>query len=427
MNSPRPWAPAVAALVVLGHACLPAAPPFPEHLYSLDAETTVDVDAGEVSDTADTPVPGPDVAPEVSAPACALLRDGACLTVTHLALGTDHACAALSDATVRCWGADDHLQLGPAGGVALGERTIVDLDAGDGFTCVVTVAPPPGRFDDEPREVRCWGRGDEGQLGPDVDADTRDPVLVPLDPGDDPNKIALGGATACAGMITGEERCWGRVLGPAGGQSGPSEIPGDGPKTPSSLSLGDAHACGNLGQLSCWGANDRGQLGAGAGEGSATPLQVDSSIHFSKSLAAGGAHTCVITPDSQVLCWGAGDRGQLGTSDLQDAATPTAPELSLDVPNGVLGAATAGRAHTCLSLRPSEWVCFGDNTAGQLGDPDLGERAWKPNDLLPTAYLHLAAGGDSTCGVREADEQLECWGELGTAGSVPAVVDLGAH
>jgi alpha-tubulin suppressor-like RCC1 family protein len=103
--------------------------------------------------------------------------------VAQLVLGLQHACARMSDGTVRCWGSDRNGMLGTGlategaircqwmehtGGTteylfratpapALGLRDVVQLALGSGHTCALTRA---GR-------VYCWGENYQGQLGDD--------------------------------------------------------------------------------------------------------------------------------------------------------------------------------------------------------------------------------------------------------------------
>lgn len=426
----------VAGLAAGLTACLPAVPPFPEHLYTQEGADP-DPD-GEVADTrtgsdaAATDADGADaVDSEVTgppAPSCAFVsHDGTCVVVDKLALGTDHGCAALSDDTIRCWGDDARHQLGPEGGVALGDGTVLSLTAGDGFTCAVVEWPSTGRFEPITHEVLCWGGGDLGQLGRGSEDDRDEPLAVPIDTEGTPNLVVAGGATACVNFVSTPSLCWGRLPGPDGGVTGPV-VPGDGGGTwLHDFAVGDAHACGSAGGVKCWGANDRGQLGAGPGGASASLVDVADPMDSPWSLAAGAHHTCAVLDKAELRCWGAGDRGQLGTAALEDADTPVEPKLGLDaVPNGALSQVVAGRAHTCIDPLPNRFICFGDNTAGQLGYPDAGERLWKPADFLVTEYGLLAAGGDSTCGVRITDKRLECWGSLGGSGALAVEVELGS-
>src|SRR5204863_195737 len=90
-----------------------------------------------------------------------------------IAAGASHTCALLGDGSVRCWGRNQAGQLGHgdtsnvgdgAGDPSVAIAPPVDLGAGrrakaiaagGGHTCAL--------LDDG--SVRCWGRGDSGQLG----------------------------------------------------------------------------------------------------------------------------------------------------------------------------------------------------------------------------------------------------------------------
>ena len=86
----------------------------------------------------------------------------------QLGLGVYHSCARLNDGTARCWGNNDHGQLGdgtttrrltPAVVVAptgTGELSgIVDIHAGYDYSCALLGSD----------EVYCWGWNAQGQLG----------------------------------------------------------------------------------------------------------------------------------------------------------------------------------------------------------------------------------------------------------------------
>src|SRR5947207_1491396 len=47
------------------------------------------------------------------------------------------------------------------------------------------------------------------------------------------------------------------------------------------------------------------------------PASADVSLSFT-GVAAGGAHSCALTDTHYVFCWGANDRGQLGTGNFDD-------------------------------------------------------------------------------------------------------------
>ncbi len=77
--------------------------------------------------------------------------------------------------------------------------------------------------------------------------------------------VALGGDFACALLDNESVRCWGEgglgQLGDGSATSANVAVRVDGPAL-TTLTCGAAHACGvdRLGDVWCWGSNDRGQL-----------------------------------------------------------------------------------------------------------------------------------------------------------------------
>ena len=138
-----------------------------------------------------------------------------------------------------------------------------------------------------------------------------------------------------------------------------------------SLSTSDSHTCATAGGIMyCWGDNAYRQLGnADAGEYSSGRLEVVG-LRQAAFAAAGGTFSCVLRMEGDVVCWGANDRGQLGDGTGIASETP--------VTVGLPGAAffvTAGAAHACAILAANgEVYCWGANVEGQLGDGSTVDR-----------------------------------------------------
>ncbi len=134
--------------------------------------------------------------------------------------GNDHTCVILDNGRVRCWGSNGSGQLGypgkgnvgddetPAsvGSVNLGAgRTAVAISAGDDHTCALL---DNGR-------VRCWGSNSDGQLGypgsGNVGDDESPGSVGPVDLGAGSRAVAIaaGALHTCALLDTGRVRCWG--------------------------------------------------------------------------------------------------------------------------------------------------------------------------------------------------------------------------
>ena len=82
----------------------------------------------------------------------------------------------------------------------------------------------------------------------------------------------------------------------------------------------DAHACGvtTAGVGYCWGLADLGMLGVAPescadGRYCISPVAVSGGHSFT-TIQAGNEHTCGLTTEHVIYCWGSNDRTQLGVS-----------------------------------------------------------------------------------------------------------------
>lgn len=155
-------------------------------------------------------------------------------------------------------------------------------------------------------------------------------------------------------------------------------------------------ACGGGGQACCMG--DSCDAGLACNEGLCGCVQ---------AVAVGDRHTCVVKLDGTVSCWGANDLGQLATDPV---ATPMSP-VPLDVA-GLAGATSvASRRHSC-ALAGDSVLCWGDN-AGQKANPaDVAPLVLVPTLIpLPAAAAELGVGGSHTCVGMGAGQAPYCWGD----------------
>ncbi len=143
-------------------------------------------------------------------------------TATAISAGDFHTCAVLDDDSVRCWGLaldgrlgyagnpqraiGDNEHPGSVGPVSLGQnRTATAISAGRDHTCA--------RLNDG--NVRCWGRGIDGQLGYGNEnnvGDNETPGSVgPVNIGLNliATSISAGERHTCARLDDDNVRCWG--------------------------------------------------------------------------------------------------------------------------------------------------------------------------------------------------------------------------
>jgi alpha-tubulin suppressor-like RCC1 family protein len=322
-------------------------------------------------------------------------------------------------AATACWGDNQAGQIGD--GTRLDRSTPVplkfslivdDVVAGALHTCLRgTTGPttPPGAW--------CWGRGGSGQLGTSTLID----VVVPANVSaiGDPQLIAAGKAHTCALLRDQSAWCWGAnddgQLGDrtTAGRSTPIAVMGAGALT--QIVLGGAHTCGLRTDRTviCWGRGTEGQLGDQMMTNSSSPVVV-SALTNVVEIAAGARHTCARVDDETktVHCWGEGESGQLGWGATADRPIPS-KVMNLEGAVEI----TAGDNHTCartsvggVSDTPGSVFCWGDDSSGQLGDQRPNLRAVVPvkTDGLTDA-IAITAGGAHSCAIR-SDHSIVCWG-----------------
>lgn len=177
-------------------------------------------------------------------------------------------------------------------------------------------------------------------------------------------------------------------------------------QTDARLATGQDHACAvRAGQLSCWGRSADGQLGAPLGGDSGPRIVPIGSV---RAPAAGSSHSCALDTQGRVYCFGANDRGQLGTGDSA-ASNPTPVQVMLRA------AAVDVRSafdHSCALLNDASLWCWGYNWEGQLGlgDTHPGNDFPEPVQVgRERDWTFVSTGQGHSCGIRSPGA-LYCWG-----------------
>ncbi|MGB2694858.1 MAG: flexitail domain-containing putative surface protein [Dehalococcoidia bacterium] len=186
------------------------------------------------------------------------------------------------------------------------------------------------------------------------------------------------------------------------------------------IEAGYLHTCAitDTGGLKCWGFNGFGQLGDGSGFSRPVPVDVIGLDSGVAAVAPGWYHTCALTIEGGVKCWGWNIFGQLGTTGVY--CIPDEPLFPCSaVPVDVKGLESGGAAvstgsfHSCALTTSGGVKCWGNNSVGQLGDGTTTSRH-TPADVLglTSDVVAIAAGFDHTCALTSAGA-VKCWGENG--------------
>jgi hypothetical protein len=174
------------------------------------------------------------------------------------------------------------------------------------------------------------------------------------------------------------------------------------------ITAGEQHTCAltSSGAVKCWGLNHDGQLGDGTRVDKKTPADVMGLTSGVKTVAAGERHTCAVTHDGAVKCWGDNEYGQLGDGTGSDSSIP----IVVSGQTSGLKAVAVGGRHTCALNDAGGVRCWGFNHDGQLGDGTRNDRSL-PGDVVgvTSGAKAISAGGQHTCALTL--KYAVCWGD----------------
>ena len=351
---------------------------------------------GGLRSNVDAAAPSPTATTTVTAPAATPTPHAAARSAT-IAAGYDHTCVILAG-EVLCWGGQPYnypsrtIPLSEPAPVA-GLNGVTSIAAGASNSCAVAQST-----------LRCWGSNQRGELG------------IGRTSWWEPEPQPVNGITAGVAMV----------------------------------SVGTGHACAidMQGAVWCWGDGQGGELGTGPlGPGAIkeSPVRVEALKRPAIDIAVGGwsgsnfgcyvfgcAHSCAVTDDGGVECWGDNGYGELGASSTstcehKSSGPPmTAPFPCSPTPvrvEGLHGAALSvavGNQFTCAVTSGGNVECWGINDSGQLGARMTQVCAAEPAAPCSSAPVvvngvgapvsSLALGRAHACALTESGG-VKCWGD----------------
>jgi alpha-tubulin suppressor-like RCC1 family protein len=300
--------------------------------------------------------------------------------------GQRHSCAISTARTLYCWGENYTFETGVQALVlvtvptpVLPDMQFIDVGPGMSHTCAVRTNGV----------VYCWGDGSYGALGRGDTITSVIPK--PIASGERFVLARSGRQRSCAIALDGAAWCWGLEWESSQGNVDifhqrllPHRLDGLPPLR--DISINAASTCAlTIDDISlCWESNGFAQLGDGTTTGTATPVLVATSERFS-NVSTGIIQSCATAHDGRAFCWGNNTFGQLGVPRPGDRCASL--ECSR-LPIGVFGhqrfttVATGFGTHTCGITVDTSILCWGLGSDGQLGDGYTRDRQSLPVGVL---------------------------------------------
>ena len=163
--------------------------------------------------------------------------------------------------------------------------------------------------------------------------------------------------------------------------------------------------------MKCWGRGGQGYLGNGDSYTVHVPVNVNHNAADAVEMSgADGHHTCLMTTNGSLYCWGEDWNGQIGHGhyggwwDEPHGPTRLAGKAAVTVVTGL--------HHTCAIAVDLTLYCWGQDTNGQVGNGPGTGNVDSPEEIdLPAGRTAVAinAGADATCVILD-DGSGMCWG-----------------
>ncbi|HHZ98457.1 MAG TPA: hypothetical protein EYN68_02630, partial [Candidatus Marinimicrobia bacterium] len=362
-----------------------------------------------------------------------------------IAVSRSHSCALLDNSSVKCWGRNQYGQLGIDNTTTMGDNSgemavlpTVNLGTGRTATAIAVGGNHSCALLDN-ASVKCWGLNDSGQLGinffrtypnilrmGNISGDMAVLPTVNLGTGHTATAIASNVRTdhTCAILDNASVKCWGindygqlgidntTNMGDNTGEMDvlPSIDLGTG-RTATAIAAGGYHSCAILDNASvkCWGRNNTGQLGIdnttdmgdNTGEMAVLPTVNLGTGRTATAIATGWYHSCAILDNASVKCWGYNTYAMLGIGHNRNMGDNTG-EMGDNLPSIDLGtgrtatAIAAGTNHSCALLDNGSVKCWGYNASGQLGIENTTIMGRNSSEMAQLTGINLGTGRTAT-------------------------------
>ena len=319
-------------------------------------------------------------------------------TVTDIALADQYTCA-IADGQGYCWGRNFYGYLGTGNTTSsskpvavntagvLNGLTLTEIAVSSEHTCALA---SNGR-------VYCWGRNDVGQLGTGSTS-TQSTVPVAVSTSGALGTQTVTDINAYCAIAGGNPYCWSTNANGQFGNGATSTVAAG----PTATTVGGVLPSGATTQISntallnqcvlantrpyCFGSNLYGRVGTGntTNNNNTTPVAVVQGAMPALTgytlITSSFNHTCV-SNGQNVYCWGLGNAGQLGNNSTNTSnGSPVAVIDTVFAGKTITSIAAGNGDNTCL-IASGDLYCFGRNSSGQLGIGSVASPVLTPTQL----------------------------------------------
>lgn len=329
--------------------------------------------------------------------------------VKSLISGSDHTCIVLKNGQMQCWGLNDLRQAGIAlnsSGSPYGLLTptlvqhlpgkVMFAKAGVAHSCAVI----------EDGSVYCWGTNYYGQLGIGKINQTLGspkPVALPYAVTD----LALGSNHTCALLADKTVWCWGdNDNGQASENLNPSHASATLPSAAKSIASSELHTCVIVQQddVYCW-LESRGYASNDEINNADYATKISALPNSIQAISVGINFTCAAPKSGGVLCWGTNTEGQLGNQKQLSSTLP----IAVNGINENVIALTSGRYHTCALTEDGKVKCWGANFTGQVAADRL-TKIYTATQVAPLPEIKQITTSDNFSCALSVSGAVYCWG-----------------
>ncbi|MCA8837945.1 MAG: hypothetical protein K8963_08870, partial [Proteobacteria bacterium] len=168
---------------------------------------------------------------------------------------------------------------------------------------------------------------------------------------------------------------------------------------------GHSHTCAvsTDSELYCWGSGSSGILGLGNTMSKSIPTRVGTTTNWAQ-VSASTSHTCAVNTDGELYCWGFGTVGRLGLGNTMSKSIPTRVGTMDN-----WAQVSAGGGHTCAMNTDGELYCWGFGGNNQLGLDNTAVQNTPIRVGTTANWSQVSAGNIHTCAMN-TDGELYCWG-----------------